>query len=149
MNATSPNHITDLKTHACTSLGVRERHNQHCRFSPIQVLAAFAFIAVCIALGTINNIDEDYQDFINEDEDRTGDVPETPDLVDNSRGACGWIIFLGIAAFFYEPLVILLRSLNVGLINSKINVFLAIVRQLHAHIYCCSVPLYLTQFLVL
>ncbi len=97
-----------------------------------------AFITACVALGTINNMDEDIRDdYINEDEDDRPPLlfnvnvepPNTPGIVGGSRGACGWIIFLCLAAFFYQPLVLLLRFLNFGLVNLKISIFLAVVRQ--------------------
>ena len=125
--------VVDFKTRASTSprlTRMASTLNPHC-LSPTQVLAVLALITVCVAVGTINNIDKSYRSIINSHEDRPDDVPETPDLVDNSRGVSGWIIFMRVAIFFYQPLVILLRLLNIGLINFRINIFLVIVRQLH------------------
>lgn len=98
-------------------------------------------VAASVAVGTINDIDSTYRDdIINEDDDDRSafddafalfdiDVPNTPGLVDHSRGICGWVIAICAAVTLYQLLVISLRLLNVGLINLWIAIFLAAVRQ--------------------
>ncbi len=105
------------------------------------MLAVLALITAGVALGIISDMDELYRDdIINKDEDDRPDLsfladfagvelPNTPGLVDDTRAACGWTIFLCLAAFpVYQPLVLLLRFLNIGLVNTKSAIFLTIVR---------------------
>lgn len=48
--------------------------------------------------------------------------------LDNStRAACGWLIFVGVIALLYEALVIVLRFLNIGIVNYNIKLFLIVV----------------------
>ncbi len=86
-------------------------------------------------MATINGINGDIRrHVINEAETRDDeelfghDYPRTGGLVVLSRAACGWVMFLCLPAFFYQPLVLLMRFLNFGVINSNIAIFLAMVR---------------------
>lgn len=101
----------------------------------MQMITVVIIAAASVAVGTINNIDNDFRnEIINKDEDDRNEIinevfPSTPHLVDHSRAACGWIIGVCAAVTLYQVLVILLRFLNIGLINRWITIFLDGVRQ--------------------
>lgn len=108
------------------------------------MLVVIAFVAGCLAVDTINGIDSGWREFINDHHHspstRFGvpvDLPDTPDIVDGSRAACGWIIFLCVVAVIYQSMLTLLRFLNIGLVNMKITYFLITVRQMYAR-WCVS-----------
>ena len=92
----------------------------------MQALAIGVLISAAVAVGTINNNDtlEDILDI----DDPTDELEEFQDDITGSRGTCSWLIFLSLVVFGVEGLWILLRFLNIGLVNLKIKIFLAIVR---------------------
>jgi hypothetical protein len=55
------------------------------------------------------------------------DTPTDPADVGLTRSAAGWLIFLGIIALFYELVVIILRFLNIGIVNSNIKIVIIVV----------------------
>ena len=75
-----------------------------------QVLALIALIACASAQGNVNDV-----------------PPEASSLVPKSDAAAGWIIFVAFFAIILEVAVIVLRFLNVGIINSNITLFLIAV----------------------
>lgn len=48
-------------------------------------------------------------------------------LDESTRSACGWLIFVGVIALIYEALFIVLRFLNIGILNNHILWVLLIV----------------------
>ena len=76
-------------------------------------------ICAAVATNAINNIED-----IDEDSD---DV--TYDNAGRYRSAAGWLIFVAIMGMIIEPIIIIIRILNVYVINQNFILFGFIVSQ--------------------
>ena len=97
----------------------------------VQVLGGIIMICAAAALGNVNDLSNFNEDYIDESDDAVGSrVPDTPDLVTNTRSSASWLLFLFFATVGYEGLWIMVRFLNIGLVNMQIIIFLIVVRSL-------------------
>ena len=75
-------------------------------------------ICAVVATGAVN----DFEDYSDRDTNRL-DYKEAGDY----RAAAGWLIFIGVMGMVVEGAVILLRILNINIINQKFIIFAFIV----------------------
>ncbi len=91
-----------------------------------------AFLTAAIAVGEINDLPDSTQDAI-DDSDRLHNqssvIPDTPDLVTQSRAVAGFLIALALVVIFYAGMVIVVRLVNLFLVNKYILFFLVTVRK--------------------
>ena len=86
------------------------------RFSLLQVLALCLLIASSTAEGNM-------REFLNLFPDQ--DIPMINERA--TQRAAGWLLFLGVITLFYEPILILLRFINVIVLNNNILILIIMV----------------------
>ncbi len=83
-----------------------------------------------MAVGQINELNGDFKDTIDDSSEHhrsDSRVPDTPELVTLSRADGGFLIFMAFVVVFYEVFVIVLRFLNVSVVNQNIVTLLVVV----------------------
>ena len=83
-----------------------------CLVFRLQVLSFIIMICAGVATSAVNDF-EDYSDTNRLDYNEAGDY----------RAAAGWLIFVGVMGMVVEGAIILLRILNINIINQKFIIF--------------------------
>ncbi len=91
-----------------------------------------ALLTAAIAVGEINDLSDSTQDAIDNSDrlhDQFSAIPDTPDLVTQSRAVAGFLIALALVVMFYAGMVVVVRLVNLFLVNQYIVILLVTVRK--------------------